>query len=77
MRGDYMYYTSKLKFHDKCFYKNKAGGSDGRVMGSTLNWMVREVLIEQVTLNVNFEWSEGTAIWKKSSQAEERLAERP
>lgn len=29
------------------------------VMASTLNWMIREDLVEQVTLKVSFEWSEG------------------
>lgn len=41
-----------------------------RAMVSTLNWMIREDLVEQVTLKVSFEWSEGAALWKKSSEAE-------
>ena len=41
-----------------------------RVMVSTLNWMIREGLVEQVTLKVSFEWSEGAALWKKCSEAE-------
>lgn len=37
-------YMNKLKFCAKCFYKNKTGGCDKRVTGSTLSWMGRKDL---------------------------------
>lgn len=58
-------------------YENKTEGCDKRATGSTLNWMAKEDLVERVTCKVNFEWLEGTIIWKKSCQAEEEFEERP
>lgn len=39
--------------------------------------MVKEDLVEQVTLKVSFEWAEGAAFWKKSSQAKNGLQKGP
>lgn len=67
----------KLKFCDKSFCKNKTGGCDKRVMGSTLNWVVRQDLVEQEILKVTLNHQKEQPSGRKAPRQRSSLQKGP